>query len=1229
MIQELFRKIMLVSLILLGVCISVNAQEYATEVSSGSYYRIYSLAYNTPSVMNEVLDNHSVNCVNPADDDYKQVWQLSVDNGNVSLRNAVTGRYINAKGGSPFTTTTSASTFLLGNTEDNLFYFRLSGTNNGLHHQSNGHVVVSWGYTAGASQWKLEKVEVKTDILSEQQQDYTSVGLLRDNAPLITSILKKYFSDAACTTLQTEYISYCDEALTALLEQDGLPQTVIEMTLKVKNKSWDVYDENWDKTEKSFRINSYKAYSSYNVWNNIIGTSYAFSRITNPTGITVKANDIITLYVGEIPTGQKIQVENVGSYSAAGTLYDLKEGFNAIKVAEDGNLFINYNVDNTTGGKAPFTRIDSYNPVDIHIEGGEVNGYLDITKGDDNNDWKMLQQHLLDKHPYLQLKTNKLVFNMNASLVKESCPEKMTELLSIWDKIVSMEHREMGVDEFEGYWNNMLSATSIISNNHMFATTYGTYYNEYTLKEVMNYEKMFNGGDNSWGVAHENGHHNQKLINMVGANEVSNNLFSNIALYENGHMTQRSAYLSSTFDNMAAGKFWIERDGSERHHMYFQLYQFFELQGYKDNFYPELFKAFRADPMNHRGGVFIPANEDYLKFYEKACEVSGYDLTEFFQAYGFFVLPEQKSYTLTYDKTTQTQDAYYYSDYAGTFYLTISQEMIDAAKARVKSMNLPKANIIFLEDRITAPQASYEGAPEGENKTTYPGYVYGKGDVGQYTDFNLKNSANGYFASYAENEDGSLGVFVNHSNATGAVGFKIYDAEGNLAYLSNTYEFTLPAIIYSQLKGTNFSLEAAGTDGTNQQMNAGEHYINWIVMDENDNVLKSIRKTQFVGDVISEYPNELSAPFVKLPALKPFTYNEPEKRVITATITTPFKVSTETSLSYYYIKVRNGYLSDNEGIATLTTNKLNEDSYRWTFYGDPYAGYKLQNKATGKWLNTGTNYASGQIPQMSEVSSNWTIDNWPGKESSFMLKVQTANAWLNDFGGKGTKIAYYGSGSEISVEHIIMATALAPFTANGLTGFWGTFYSESNCILPDDMKAFRAENVDNTTNVVSLLEVDGNILAGGEGYLIYSQYEQRGAIFTETTEEVVSNHTNLLRGSEEAKTLSGEGTYYILSRQKQADNTYKFGFFWQYETEGKYVDNGANKAFLLIPSATSAKGYLFEWYDTPTNINTIKQNESEGDIYNLNGQKVKSGSDKLSILPQGIYIRNGKKYIKK
>ena len=858
------------------------------------YYRVKS--YNN-KYLTENTSSHTLICSDLASSNYAQVWLLTVNGTNVTFRNVLTDRYIYwVNSDTQYYTDSNSRNFTMG-VEDNVYTFHMGDMEYTGMHCNNNNIVVYYSISETKSKWTLESVTVDEDALAAQKAAIVEAS---------TSDLLKVFTTTACTDLKSGYSES---------DLQALPASVQSLATKIKNNSWATY-AGWDKTEKTFRIADYKAYSSHTRWSGIIGTSYNFSRLTNPTGISVSAGDYIQVYVGEIPSVQSVQLEVAGDYQSSGTTYALKQGMNVLLMASSGNCFVQYEVDNTDDGKAPYTALDSYAPVTVHIEGGTVNGYFDLTKSDNNDDWAKLQANLLSGSS-VDIKTDNLLFHMQTDLVKAACPEQMVELLSEWDKILEMEKNLMGLEEFDGYWNNLLIAVDMTGQDYMHATTYGTYYADYTISSVMSYADMFAGGA-LWGPAHENGHIFQKYINMVGQTEVSNNLFSNVAVYNNGHLTSRASMISTTFQNMADNVFWIDRGIWERTHLYFQLYQFFHILGKKTDFYPELFKALRNDPMVHTGGIFTSATDDYLKFYKKCCQVSGYDLTEFFQAYGFFVIPTLTSYTLN----NVTKDAYLVGDY-GSYYLTVTQEEIDAAKAEVAALNLPKTNIIFIEDRITAPDATYSGATAGTKKTAFSDeFPIGQaGETGQYTEFDATCS------DYKYNVTGNKVTIVG----TGAVGFKVYDSDGNLRGLYNTRNFTLPDGI-----GTGYTIMAAAGNGSD-------------VSPTFDATLGTIESDVTVVPVA------------------------------TAAVTAGSRITEESDLVsgqlyliYYKGNGNSGYMKDTGTAYTgyIDNNPTQNAVYRFTDNGD--GTWAIQNFVTGKYWGTPTTNAN--VYMGSDTPGAWALN---------------------------------------------------------------------------------------------------------------------------------------------------------------------------------------------------------------------------------------------------------------
>lgn len=1219
------------TIVVLLLTMSTQAQgtTYLTsldQVESGKYYRFYSLSYNATMAMSETTTgSNNVFCDTPKENDYMQVWKIVVSSStettkNVTLQNVVSERWVN-RSGSNIHTWPKALSLTMALTEKGFTLHNSGGNGGGLHHQQNGHDVVSYSISSEASKWQLEEVTVDETVLAAQQDDYNNYLNLVNNKSNITTALANYFTDNSCSELNTTYQDYTDDALSTAMTTDGIPQTVISMALKVKKNTWEIYNAAWDHTEKTFRIGSYAPVSKESVWRSLVKVGYRLSPNSDPTGIYVAAGDIITVYVGNIPNGGTVLLRNVQHQSASGDDYTLTTGFNILKMQTAGCLFVDYEVNNVTSGEDPYTPLANYPNVTIHIEGGLVNGAFYSTRGDENEDWAYLQQHLFQHYDYLQLRSRKQIFNMNASKVMAACPEKMVELLNEWDKVVEMEHNIMGLDdEFPGYFNTPMMAVSFAEGGHMYASNYGTYYNESTISDVMKYENLFAGGS-LWGPAHEIGHINQAAINIIGQSEVSNNLFSNIAVFLNGHLTSRAEYISTTFQNMANNVYWQDRGLWERTHLYFQLYQFFHVQGYMQdsNFYQKFFKALRADPCTRVQNTFINATDDYLKFYKMACQVSGYDLTELFQAYGFFIVPQQEEYTLN----SVTKSAFKVGDY-GTYYLVVTEKMIENTIEEVKNMGLPKANIVFIEDRISAPDATYTGHPEDAKKTAFSGYSIGKGDVGQYTDFVSTASASGYKVSYVVDADGDLDVLVNHTNGTGAVGFKVYDATGKLIYLSNTYEFSVPKIIYDQIKDAGFRIVAAGPDGNDTEMAFDTDFIEWVVKDaDTEQVLTKHFQAVVDGEEISTYPAALTAPYVALPALTPFIYHSTmtdaeKEREVKATLSVPFNTSSGTQGIYYTVKVRNGYLYQDNTTPAITTTSENNSFYKWAIYGNPYKGYSLKNLSTGQWLCVDNN----SLVMKSADPTYWIISK--KTSDTFLLGLPTSDANqnrnLNDSGAHGTTLILYSdNSSEIAVfdeDNIPMPTV----TIN-TTSHLSSYSYSSPLVVPEDVNIFIVTTTDTYDNTVTVQWLDTKVIPADTGVLLYS--DGGGAKTLSLGAWVDDDITTFYSGNLLKSTASGDYSVtaakniYALRKDQTAFAKVKSG-----------VSIPQNKAYLdVTPSA--ARPLTINFGNTATGIKELKipssvvDNEAvDSPLYNVNGQRV-------SNIYKGIVIHHGIKKVQR
>ncbi len=347
-------------------------------------------------------------------------------------------------------------------------------------------------------------------------------------------------------------------------------------------------------------------------------------------------------------------------------------------------------------------------------------------------------------------------------------------------------------------------------------------YNQSTMGDIIG-QIAANAGS-AWGPAHEIGHQHQSVFTVNGLTEVTNNMHSNIAVWYMGLGTSRvngnEGSLAILYDkNYKNNRHFLfhAHDGGAQNlwtqtQMYYKLWMYYHLTGHNTSYYPMLFELNRRDRMssNNLGWIdgkgHASGTESMLKYYKQACLAAGEDLTEFFRAHGFFELMTQQER----------------GDYSTSFY-TQTQAEVDAAIAWVKELGY-KENLapIFINDAVATPTYGHDGKTQraywdgetarGENAT-----------LGMYTDFIDDTAvAEGYLYTLYKST-----LNIMHDNASGAVGFIVYDEDDNLVAFTNNYTVNLPATaikfkVYAvQADGTKVEVKSAAEGGTpEQQMEA-------------------------------------------------------------------------------------------------------------------------------------------------------------------------------------------------------------------------------------------------------------------------------------------------------------------------------------------------------------------------------------------------------------------------
>ena len=387
---------------------------------------------------------------------------------------------------------------------------------------------------------------------------------------------------------------------------------------------------------------------------------------------------------------------------------------------------------------------------------------------------------------------------------------------NIYDYTEAMYATRGGVDYSEHFNHHGIALGNF--SGYMSGGWRNCNYNQNTMGDII--ANIATSAGQAWGPAHEIGHQHQSVFNVNGLTEVSNNFFSNVAIWYMGMGTSRvngwSGNLDNVYNNYKNNKhflFHAAGDGSQnlwsQTQMYYRLWLYYHRAGHKTDFYPILFELNRRDRMssNNLGWIdgkgHASGTESMLKYYKQACQAAGEDLTEFFRAYGFFVLMNQAER----------------GDYSTSFY-TQTQKEVDDAIAWVKAQGY-KENLapLFTNDCVATPSYGHDGKTQ---RSYWDGEATTNGEnakLGMYTDCIDKNvKAEGYlYTIYKTN------VTIMHEDAKGAIGFIVYDENDNLVAFTNNYTVDLPATatkvkIYAvQADGTKVEVVSAAEGGTEEQ----------------------------------------------------------------------------------------------------------------------------------------------------------------------------------------------------------------------------------------------------------------------------------------------------------------------------------------------------------------------------------------------------------------------------
>lgn len=292
-------------------------------------------------------------------------------------------------------------------------------------------------------------------------------------------------------------------------------------------------------------------------------------------------------------------------------------------------------------------------------------------------------------------------------------------------------------------------------------------YNYNTLQSIISFIAAEAGP--TWGPAHEIGHQHQAVFNLNGQTEVTNNFFSNVAVWYMGMGTSRVNGSEGSLESVLAA---FNTEGNDLYtnniwaitHLYYRLWLYYHLAGNNTQFWPRLFELCRQEPLINGGQ--ISGETSLLRFYQHACNAAGEDLTEFFRAHGFFEIMDNRLV----------------GDYSNATY-NITQEQIDAAIAAVKAKNYPvNYAVLLINDGTIETTKKHDGST---SRSLWDGSATAEfGSVNDFIDGDVEVLTN-YAATV--NADGS----VTMSGGEGGVGFLVFNEKGELIAFSNKSTFKL------------------------------------------------------------------------------------------------------------------------------------------------------------------------------------------------------------------------------------------------------------------------------------------------------------------------------------------------------------------------------------------------------------------------------------------------------
>lgn len=1041
---------------------------WAVMPEAGKVYRIINTAAGT--AVSDRGPTGIVGCSAVNETNMSQRWLASAGkNGSLVFRSLGTGMYLKSSNARSQAWTlssvsTGATSQLAITGSGNEFTVKASGSNDQLAmHRDGSSNIVCWDASNPNSKWDFTVVEMTQAEIDAALAKSADMDAEAGKEATYQAALDNLFSNKQCTVLKPNYQSMSDDAIKADSNYKALSATLQQMVLKVKNGNWAEGEGNyaWDSEHaKKYRVQSYEPASEGASAANLAGIQ-AYTNMHNPTGILGNSGGVLYVMVENVPDNENVTLYISGAVGSGmfnnttdGT--QLHEGLNVIPQWSDcAHQFVYYTVQTTKweGNKlVPNVKVTDFDPIQIHIEGGELNGYFnfagdELYTPDTYEDFKYTSARA--KHEMYDLLGEYVILHfhlfdtpskpgnttLEPGMRKLLDPDQnpgaaeydVTKIMKVWDELCFRERTIMGIQsdeelarksdivwgyyepltgddvadpgfQYSDYFNNRMMGITMQGDLYMNATSWRTAYNVNTMGPILN--NITTDSGSTWGPAHEYGHMNQTPMKFAGTTEESNNIFSNVVAYYFGKNTSRAAFPKNQLEVFNRDATYLENDTWGTTRMFLQLWLYYHACGHNKKFYPRLYELLRQNP--RKQSYYLNMRYDQLHFAKMCCIAAQEDLTDYFESWGFFV----------------PLDNYHIGDYSN-WMATLTPEDAQAVKDEIKALGLPKNNqIILIDDRPGSERDSWWGWPIEEC-----------GPMGGIKDFQDNVQPTGELSFSL---DGS-NMVVNHENGTGGVGFLVYDNDGTLLSFSNDYTFPLKNAAVAALMAGTAKVYAIGADGKTQEV--ANNFVDAPVSDHQKNLTSLINSVEDVYNIID--PEGLRANWYMEFYAKSFVaaYDAAKEGAKADDITKEEITRLYLNLldeynalkAHGFAKVRfipgstyqfinSEYPQRTLALATKSTKVVNStlrlenpaESQQWKFVtvNADENRYKIQNVATGKYM--------GPIdPSLSndEIRSQITVTTKASEAGIFTLRALDNGAYAVMNNGDDRYSIHIGQGS--------------------------------------------------------------------------------------------------------------------------------------------------------------------------------------------------------------------------